>query len=224
MRNSSLIFIAAAVASFWLAACERKPTAGTGAPGSGAGDSPAKKLTIAVIPKGTTHVFWKSVERGAKQAGQDLGAEIIWKGPLVENDRAQQIQLVQQFISDGVGGIVLAPLDKQALVQPVKEAKGKHIPIVIFDSALEGTPGADFAAFVATNNRAAGKMGGEHLVKSLGGSGKVVLLRYQVGSASTDERESGFLDAVKSASGVTVLSDTQYAGPTADEAKAKALN
>src|SRR5688572_11921794 len=123
------------------------------------------KLKIAVIPKGTTHVFWKSVEKGAKKAGEDLNVEIVWKGPLKESDRAQQIQLVQQFTSQGgeggISGIVLAPLDDKALAAPVKAAQDKKVPVVIFDSALEGEPGKDFVSFVATNSEAAGKLGGD---------------------------------------------------------------
>ncbi len=52
------------------------------------------KLKLVVIPKGTQHVFWKSVEAGARQAAKDLDVEIEWKGPLSENDRASQIQMV----------------------------------------------------------------------------------------------------------------------------------
>ncbi len=187
---------------------------------------PATKapLTIAVIPKGTTHVFWKSVEAGAKKAGEDLGVQITWKGPLQENDRAQQIQLVQQFVSQGVSGIVLAPLDHKALVAPVKAAGDKKIPIVIFDSALDGDAGKDFVSFVATDSEKAGHMGGEHLARLLGNTGGVVLLRYQVGSASTDAREAGFLAAIKSHADIRVLSDNRYAGATSGEAKTAALN
>ncbi len=223
--KSAMLGVLASIVVVAAAACEKKPAASGDA--SKKGVPPATKpITLAVIPKGTTHVFWKSVETGVKQAGSDLGVTIIWKGPLVENDRAQQIQLVEQFVTEGVSGIVLAPLDKQALVGPVKAAGAKKIPVVIFDSALEGAgDGAgDFAAFVATNNRAAGRMGGEYLVKSIGGRGNVLLLRYLVGSASTDERESGFLDAARAQSEIKVISDNQYAGPTPDEAKAKALN
>lgn len=186
--------------------------------------APAKKVRVAVIPKGTTHVFWKSVEAGAKQAGDELGCEILWKGPLKENDRAQQIQVVQQFIAQGVDGIVLAPLDFKALVAPVKEATGKGIPVVIFDSALDGEPGKDFVSFVATDNRKAGELGGEQLAKSLDGKGAVTLLRYQVGSASTDEREKGFLAALEKHKGIAVVSANRYAGPTAGEAKSAATS
>jgi ribose transport system substrate-binding protein len=179
---------------------------------------------IAVIPKGTTHVFWKSVEQGAKQAGRDLNVEIIWKGPLKENDRAQQIQVVQQFISQRVDGIALAPLDFKALVGPVKAAGDRGIPVVILDSALEGEPGRDFVSFVATNNEEGGRLGGERLAELLDGKGNVVLLRYMVGSASTVNREKGFLEAIAEHPGIKVVVDNRYAGATAGEAKTQALN
>ncbi len=185
---------------------------------------PKTRPKIAVIPKGTTHVFWKSVEAGAKQAGEECGVEILWKGPLKENDRAGQIQVVQQFVSQGVDGIVLAPLDRKALLGPVQSATNKKIPVVIFDSALDGEAGKDFSSLVATNNASGGKLGGEELSRLLKQRGKAVLLRYQVGSASTDERERGFLDAVKRNADLSIVSDNRYAGATAGEAKAQALN
>ena len=185
--------------------------------------TPAQR-TIAVIPKGTTHVFWKAVQAGAEQAGEDLGVQTIWKGPLKENDRAQQIQLVQQFIAQNVDGIVLAPLDYKALVSPVKSAVEKDIPVVIIDSALEGEAGEDFVSFVATNNTNGGRFGGRHLAELLGGEGDVVLLRYQVGSASTVNRESGFLEAIAEHENINILVENRYAGATAGEAKNQALN
>jgi ribose transport system substrate-binding protein len=183
-----------------------------------------KPLKIAVIPKGTTHVFWKSVEAGAKAAGKDLGVEIVWKGPLKENDRAQQIAIVEQFITEGIHGIVLAPLDDTALVRPVSTAMGKKIPVVIFDSALKGEPGKDFVSFVATNNKKGGQMGGDQLAKVMNNTGKVALLRYQVGSASTDEREAGFLAAIAQQAGLKVIVDNRYGGPTMGDAKTAAMN
>lgn len=182
------------------------------------------KLRLAVIPKGTTHVFWKSVEAGARAAGAEFGADIVWKGPLKENDRAQQIQIVEQFATEGVSGIVLAPLDDAALARPVAAAMSKKIPVVIIDSALRGEAGKDFVSFAATDNRKGGEMGGVELAKLLGGKGEVALLRYQVGSASTDEREAGFLAAIKTNPDIKVIVDNRYAGPTAGEAKTAAMN
>jgi ribose transport system substrate-binding protein len=196
------------------------------APPGGPAAAPAagKNLTIAVIPKGTTHDYWKSVHAGALQAGKELGVQIEWKGPLLENDRAQQIAIVQQFVASNVSGIVLAPLDNAALVKPVQDAMAQHVPVVIIDSALDGTPGKDFVSFVATNNHKGGVLGGERLADLLGHKGKVVLLRYDVGSASTTAREAGFLEVMKKNPGIKMLVDNRYAGPTTGEAKTAALD
>ena len=96
-------------------------------------------IQIAVIPKGTSHEFWKSVHAGAIKAEKTLLKEgtkvqIFWKGPLREDDREQQIQVVENFISREVDGIVLAPLDDNALVWPVISAIEKNIPVVVIDS------------------------------------------------------------------------------------------
>jgi ribose transport system substrate-binding protein len=179
---------------------------------------------IAVVPKGTTHSFWKTVEAGARQAGTELGVEIIWKGPLKEDDRAQQIGVVQQFVGSGVNAIVLAPLDDTALRTPVRSAMDRNIPVVIFDSALKAEAGKDFVSFVATDNRLGGRLGGEELARLLGGKGKVVLLRYSEGSASTAEREAGFLEAMKAHPGITVIVDNRYGGATISSAQDAAMN
>jgi len=170
------------------------------------------KLQIAVIPKGTSHLFWQSVKAGAEQAGNELGVDILWKGPLKENDRNEQIKIVEQFITDGVDGIVLCPMDDVALLRPVQRARDAKIPVVIADSALQGEVGKDFISFVATDNRLGGEMAGHRLVQILGGKGKVVMLRFQEGSASTQKREEGFLAVLREHPQIEVLSDNQYAG------------
>jgi ribose transport system substrate-binding protein len=192
-------------------------------PSSGA----KKSFKLAVIPKGTTHEFWKSIHAGAIKATQDLAAEgitveVIWKGPLREDDREQQIQVVEGFTSQGVDGLVLAPLDSKALVRPVEEAKRLGIPTVIIDSGLQSD---QIASFVATDNYLGGLLAGEEMGRLLGGKGKALLLRYQEGSASTEERESGFLEKMKTVwPGVQVLSSDQYAGATRDTAKRASEN
>jgi len=167
------------------------------------------------VPKGTTHEFWKAVHAGAAKASKELGIEIVWKGPLKEDDLKSQIDLVQSFTAQGISGMVLAPLNDSALVAPVKAAVLGGMPVVIFDSDLKG--GAH-ASFVATDNRAAGRLAGEKLGELLGGKGNVVVLRYQEGSASTHNREEGFLDAIRKFPDMKVVSDNQYAGATTESA------
>jgi len=177
----------------------------------------ADKLTIAVIPKGTTHEFWKSVHAGAVKASRELNVEIIWKGPLKEDDRESQIATVEDFITRGVSGIVLAPLDDTALRGSVHQAVSSNpsIPVVIFDSGLKSD---EYASFVATDNFKGGQMAGDYLAKLLDNKGKVVMLRYAEGSASTHQREEGFLDAIKKHPDIQAVSSNQYGGATTESA------
>lgn len=178
-------------------------------------NKPSGRMTIAVIPKGTTHEFWKSIHAGAEKAAGELGVDVIWKGPLKEDDREAQIAIVEDFISRGVSGIVLAPLDDSALRMPVASAVRAGIPVVIIDSGLKSD---DYSSFVATDNHKGGMLAGQHLADRLGGKGRVAMLRYQEGSASTMQREQGFLDAIAQHPDLRVVSAGQYGGATTESA------
>jgi ribose transport system substrate-binding protein len=183
-------------------------------------------FTIAVIPKGTTHEFWKSINAGAIKAqreltGQGTKLDIIWKGPLREDDRDQQIQVVENFMTRHVSAMVLAPLDSRALVRPVHNAIQAHIPVVVMDSDLQSD---DYVSFVATDNYKGGQLAGEHLARLLGGTGSVILMRYAVGSASTEAREAGFLEVLNKLPGIKILSSDQHAGATRELAYQTAQN
>ena len=134
---------------------------------SESGDTPANpKYRIAVIPKGTTHEFWKSVHFGAAKAAKEAGnVEILWKGPLHENDGEGQINVVQEFITKKVNGIVIAPLDSQALIGPIRDAKDHGIPTVIFDSALGDE--SVIVSYVATDNFNGGALAARRLAETL---------------------------------------------------------
>lgn len=201
---------------FALSGCG-KPKPAAAAPGEAAPAlEPTARLKIAVIPKGTTHVFWKSIHAGALKAGQELGAEVIWQGPQKEDDRKLQIEVVESFISRQVDAIVLAPLDDVALVNPVKTAMARGIKVIIIDSGLAAE---DYVAFAATDNLLGGKLAAKRLAEVMGGKGKALMLRYAEGSASTMQREQGFLDGIKEAApGIELVSTNQYGGVTAESA------
>jgi ribose transport system substrate-binding protein len=224
-KHARLSWCACAAACPWCAAAGAVFLALTFA-GCG-GSAPAKKTyQIAVIPKGTTHEFWRSIHAGAVRAERELQSQgvdvrVIWKGPIREDDREQQIQVVEGFLSQGVSGIVLAPLDARALVRPVEEARNSGIPVVIFDSALESK---QIVSYVATDNLKGGRLAGEYMARLLNGKGKVLLLRYQEGSASTEAREQGFVESLKAFPGIELISSDQHAGPTRDTAKRTSEN
>ena len=229
--RKSVWLIAAAIL---LAGCGAGTTdTGTETPGRGGGKSAkagdAKiepkeggKYRIAVIPKGSSHEFWKAVHAGADDAANELGVEVIWKGPEVENDRDGQKKVIENFVAQKVDGMVLTPLDSKAMRPPVEAAQKAGIPVVIIDSGLESV---DVVGAVMTNNEKAGALAGAAFLKSMekaGKKGKVLVLRYQVNSASTDAREKGFLKAIKGKA--DVVDDTHFAGPTIDSARTQAQN
>jgi ribose transport system substrate-binding protein len=187
----------------------------------------AADYQIAVIPMGTTHEYWKSIEAGAMKAKLELAAAgtpvtIIWKGPLREDDREQQIQVVENFIGRNVSAIVLAPLDSRALRAPVEEAVRAGIPVVIVDSPLLSSAPV---STISTDNFKGGQLAGRRLGTLLGGKGRVVMLRCQAGSASSDAREAGFLAAMKDEfPGIDLISTNQYGGITTETAFRAAQN
>jgi ribose transport system substrate-binding protein len=203
--------------------------------GCGGSSKQEYKYRIAVIPKGLTHEFWQSIERGAKRAGEDLSGkgistQILWDGPLKENDTLEQISIIDRNIAKGVSGIVLAPQHSETMVAPVERAVKEGIPVLIIDSGLKNQE--IIVQYVATNNYHGGELAAEHLLKVLADQGKptprLVLFRYQPGSESTDQREKGFEDVVnrtieeQQKNGkptITWLSKDQFAGATKDTAR-----
>jgi ribose transport system substrate-binding protein len=210
MIRIKIILLLIFIFGFCLIGCSKKDTAGKN-----------ERLTIAVIPKGTIHEFWKTVHAGAEMAGRELGVDILWKGSLKEDDREAQISVVENIITRGVDAIVLAPLDNAALRRPVDEAMSNGIPVVIFDSGLQGD---NYISYVATDNFKAGQLAGQYMAKLLDGKGNVVVLRYAEGSDSTTRREDGFIDAIKAFTDIEIVTSNQYAGVTTESALQAAEN
>lgn len=153
-----------------------------------------EKRVVGVVPKGANHIFWKSVHAGAVKAAREYGLEVEWNAPTVEIDSKRQIEIVDSMVNRQLAGIVLAPVDRKALVSAVDRASNAGIPVSIFDSDVD-TPNR--VAYVATNNEEGGRMGARKLGELLGGKGKVAVIGFMPGSASTMDREHGFEDEMR---------------------------
>lgn len=206
-KVASLVFSLVMLAA-WLASCREREEP----PAS------AQRPRYAVIPKCVTYDFWKEVRQGALSAANEIDAELIWEGTLKENDVTGQIAILNQMIAEDVDGIVLAPIDAEALADPVREATESGIPVVIIDSALNADSPI---SFIATDNENGGRIAGEHLAGLLGGEGRVTLLRFQKGSASTESRAQGFLQAIAAAPGIDAVETDHYGGVTPESAYAE---
>lgn len=191
--------------------------AGSDRPGGGSAGEPGERapLRIAVVPKGTTHDFWKAIHAGAIQAERELGnVDVIYRGPEREDNRDQQISLVQNLTSGAVDAIVLAPLDEHALLPSVRLATQSGIPVVIIDSGLAGDVGQDFVSYIATDNREGGRIAGRRMGELLNGQGRVLLLRHAEGSESTMRRADGFVETLAEFPGVELVDPKRYSGVT----------
>lgn len=185
--------------------------------GSGPAPAPGERTPrIAVIPMGTTHEFWKAVHAGALAAGRELGADIVWKGPLKEDDRNEQMQVYETLAGAGVDGLVLSPIDDRAMLRPVAEARRAGLPTVVFNTALAG---GEHIAYIATDNRRGGVLAARAVGKLTGGRGRLILVRVTEGVEGTRLREEGFLETLRAEfPGVVVLSENRYGGTTTETA------
>lgn len=188
----------AAIVVAGIAGCGgQSPAPGTpGAPTSAANPAPSahKGITIAVVPKGLTHQYWQTVHAGAKQAAKEAHVTIIWKGPPKETDINAQINIIEDMISRKVNAIVMAACDENALVGVIKKATKAHIPVVTIDSGVESSLPI---SFVATDNIAGAKDAAIALARQIGDVGKVGLIPFVQGAATSELREKGFKDEIK---------------------------
>jgi ribose transport system substrate-binding protein len=207
MNKPSFALTIAAVVISLSTGCNRKPAENS--PG------PETRHTIAVIPKGTTHIYWQSVKAGAEAAGKEFGYEIQWNGPERETDRERQIQIVEDFIVQKVDGVVLAPLDRNALVPSVERLASLKIPCAIVDSGIATDK---YVTYAATDNYQGGVLAARRMGEILGGKGNVIVLKYVPGSASTTDRENGFMETIQKEFPGMKIVDSKYGQDTVETA------
>jgi ribose transport system substrate-binding protein len=214
MSKASLVLPLVAVVSLMLSGCGPKSETSSGSNSTSA--APARPV-IAVIPKGATHPFWRSVRAGAEAAGKELNCQINWNSPERESDRERQIQIIEDFIAQKVDGVVLAPLDRTALVPSIEKLDRLKIPCVIIDSAVDADTNK-YLTFAATDNYLGGQLAARRMNEILGGKGNVIVVKYAPGSASTMAREAGFTETIeKEFPGIKIV-DSKYGLDTVETA------
>jgi ribose transport system substrate-binding protein len=197
--------LTAATMALALAAC--------GDDDSSAGGS-ADKPYIAIVSKGFQHQFWQAVKKGAEQQAEKDGATITFEGPATEADIEAQVTMLTNAIAKNPKAIGFAALDSKAAAPLLEDAKSRNIPVIAFDSGVEGDIPVTTAA---TDNKAAAAEAAKHMSDLLGGKGKVALVVHDQTSKTGQDRRDGFLEWMKAnAPGITVL-PPQYGG--GDQAK-----
>lgn len=190
---------------------KEQPSDSAGGTTGGGGVVSGKKLNIAVMPKGTKHQFWQAVKAGADQACKEENCEVDWAGPANEGSIQDQVNLVETKITAKIDGIVLAATDATALNKPLNDAKAKGIPVVTIDSGVTDKDAS--LAYIATDNVEGGRKAAEALAKAMGEKGKVGLLIFQKGSASSDDRQRGFEEGIKKYPGIQLVTTLEANDP-----------
>ncbi|KAA9016978.1 sugar ABC transporter substrate-binding protein [Niallia endozanthoxylica] len=170
--------------------------------------------SVAVVLKTLSSPYWKYVEAGAKAAGEELGVDVTVVGPSSEAEVIQQVNMLEDQVSQGPGAVVVSPTQPETVV-PVLEKAAKDTPVLLIDSDanFEGK-----TTFIGTENYSAGQEGGKLLASMLKKGDKVVLIAGALGNPATDTRIKGAKEALEAA-GMEVVAEQP-----ADSDKAKAMS
>jgi ribose transport system substrate-binding protein len=145
------------------------------------------------------HVFYQDLKRGMQHAADSLGVDLhIVAG---EWDLARQTSQVENFITQGMDAIVIAPVDSRGIVSAVQEANRANIPVFTADIAAAA---GDVTAHIASDNAQGGRLVGEFLARHLGGRGRVAILD-QPTVMSVEDRVRGFREALAQYPGITIV-------------------
>ncbi len=184
------------------------------------------KPTVALIPGLTTDAFYITMNKGAQAAADELGVELIFQGG-PEFNPTVQVPVLQAVIARQPDVILIAPTDKQQLIAPLRQAVDAGVKVITVDTFIDdgmyqdGEGEGDFPlSYVASDNVLGGRMAGEALAETIGGTGKVYVSNVKPGISTTDQREEGFKLAMEAFPDIEVL-ETQFNDNDANKAAAQ---
>ncbi|WP_338448130.1 sugar ABC transporter substrate-binding protein [Niallia oryzisoli] len=160
------------------------------------GEEKSGDLKVHVVLKTLSHPYWKSVEAGAKKAGEDLGVSVEVNGPPSEGDIIDQVNMMDNAISQGTDALIVSPSQPSTVSNVFDSAKAKDIPVLLVDTDADWK---DKVTFIGTDNYTAGKEGGAYLASLLKKGDKVALVEGAKGNLATDERIRGAKEALEKA-------------------------
>jgi len=167
------------------------------------------KPTIALVLKTLNHPYFVDMRRGAQEAADRLGVTLQVQAAEREIDVEKQMQIVENLIQTGIQALAITPSGSREIVSALVKARDAKVPIVVVDTRLDPKAAADAGVhaetFVGSDNYEGGRLAGDYLVKATGGKAHVGILEGIPGHETGDSRLRGFREAVKGATGVTIV-------------------
>jgi ribose transport system substrate-binding protein len=179
--------------------------------GSGAGGDPKVKasgpITLAVVPKAVGFDFWDSVRKGAECAASKMtDVKVQWDGVTAETDVTGQVNLLQNFLTRQVDGLVYAATDAKVLTQVTQDALSRNVPVINIDSGTNPQP--HNVPLFATDNVAAARKAADLLADALGpGDHRVAFIPFQPGTMTNDQRTTGFKEGLAKHPNLTLVAE-----------------
>jgi ribose transport system substrate-binding protein len=175
----------------------------------------AEDVTIALIPGLTADAFYITMRKGAEAAAEAVGAELIYQGA-AEWNVGLQVPVLDAIIARQPDAILIAPNDKDQLIEPLRRAHEAGIEVITVDTFIgngvyqTGSGDADFPmSYVASDNVLGGQMAARALAAAIDETGKVYVASLKPGVSTLDQREEGFRSEIANYPGIEVL-ETQY--------------
>lgn len=173
------------------------------------GETKDGKPYVAIISKGFQHQFWQAVKQGAEKAAEEFDVEITFEGPESEAQVDKQIEMLRAVLDKNPAALGFAALDSQAAIPLLQEAQSKDIPIIAFDSGVEGDLPL---ATAATDSQAAAALAADKMAELIGGKGEVAVVAHDQTSQTGIDRRDGFVNQIKEKYPDIKIVDIQYGG------------
>ena len=157
-------------------------------------------LTIALLPKTLSNPYFVAMQDFAEAAAEALSndqytVEIVASAPPLEDGVNEQITMFESYLESGVDGVLIVPCGTAEVVDTIKKANEKNIPVICLDTNAD--EGAEVAAFIGTNNYDGGKLAGEWTVENI--TGQVAMITGTLGNQCHTDRTNGYLDGIEGA-------------------------
>ncbi|OIQ49264.1 D-ribose-binding periplasmic protein precursor [Pseudodesulfovibrio hydrargyri] len=169
----------------------------------------AGEFRILVVPKAESTRYWQAVKQGALDAGRECGAEVVFRGALLQEEVKAQQAILAEAMQDRPDAIVIAPTHTTLLADALNEARQRGTLVLGIDSSMEGV---ELTSYIATDNEAAGREAAEYLLGLTHGNGAALLLRHADDNGSTLDRERGFAETLAARAPGMKLIDAGFVG------------
>jgi ribose transport system substrate-binding protein len=177
------------------------------------------KETYILVTTNTKVPYWQTALTGLKDASREMKVKVGMLGPEAYDLRAEHDSF-QDAVRQKPSGIMISASDANMLAPDINSALEQGIPVITVDS---DAPNSKRLFFVGTDNYNAGTLGGQLLVKLLGGKGNVVVFTMP-NQSNLVERLHGYQSAIEPHAGIKITQVIDIKGdPTVAFDSAKQL-